>query len=368
MRILHLIPSLIHGGAQRQLSYLAPQLSQMGHEVHIACSAHGPNRARLQNSGVRLHNLRKRNNYDPNILRQLIRLIQRIKPDLIQTCLLQADVLGGIAAWVTRTPWVLREPASIKGYRMDLKNSLRIAAARGVSAIVANSRGGELYWRTLLPKKNIYVIPNALPIAELEGAPRENNSDHGRNPRGKIVLFVGRFDQQKYAGGLAHQKNIDNLVAALNLVSTPGVVGRLCGDGPRLPLIRQMVEQLGMADRVHLPGFVENPWSLMKQADVFVSVSWFEGNPNTVLEAMACGCPLVVSDIPEHREFLDQESALLVNPSDPRDIAMAIEETLSAPTEARRRARIAQTRARQWDVMEIARRYQEVYLKVLAQR
>lgn len=247
-----------------------------------------------------------------------------------------------------------------------MKNRWRIAIARGVGAIVANSRAGELYWRFHLPDKKLYVIPNGLPINEIEQEPADENLELDLMPHQKVILTVGRFDQEKYAGGLVHAKNMDNLVAALfQVMSEPGIVGLLCGDGPRLPAIQQMVQQLGMADRVQLPGFVSNPWSLMKQADVFVSASWFEGNPNTVLEAMACGCPLVVSDIPEHREFLDEESAVFVNPGDPADIARGLEQTLSAPAEAQCRARIAQNRARQWDVAVIARRHEEVYLKIL---
>ncbi len=53
-------------------------------------------------------------------------------------------------------------------------------------------------------------------------------------------------------------------------------------------------------------------WALMKKASVFVSLSAYEGCPNTVMEAMACGCPIIVSDIPEHREILDEQSALFV--------------------------------------------------------
>ena len=81
--------------------------------------------------------------------------------------------------------------------------------------------------------------------------------------------------------------------------------------------VEAAVAGLGLADRVRLVGFVPDAWAWMKRASVLVSPSLFEGHPNVVLEAAACGCPLVVSDIPAHREFLDGENAVLVDTGDP---------------------------------------------------
>ena len=70
MRILHLIPNLSGGGAEQQLSYLAPELACMGHDVYIAYSKEGPYKSELH--GVVLHPLRALSNYDPYLLGQLV--------------------------------------------------------------------------------------------------------------------------------------------------------------------------------------------------------------------------------------------------------------------------------------------------------
>ena len=101
---------------------------------------------------------------------------------------------------------------------------------------------------------------------------------------------------------------------------------------------------------------------------MLVSVGFFEGRPNAVLEAMACGCPLVVSDIPAHREFLDEGSALLVSPEVPAAIAQAIGSVLTAPDDAARRAKEARAKAAQWSNQAMARQYAHVYQEVLARR
>jgi hypothetical protein len=90
MRLLHFIPSLVQGGAQRQISYLTPELARMGHEVHLACMNLGANLPRLNESGVFMHRLLHGNKYDPFILMDLVRLIRHIKPDLMQTWLVQS--------------------------------------------------------------------------------------------------------------------------------------------------------------------------------------------------------------------------------------------------------------------------------------
>jgi len=173
----------------------------------------------------------------------------------------------------------------------------------------------------------------------------------------QVVLYVGRFHPQK---------NLGNLLLALSeVVSRPGVVAVLCGDGPLNQFIQERLKEYLIAGRVLLPGYVSAVWNWMKRADVFVSVSLFEGHPNAVLEAMACGCPLVVSDIPSHREFLDEKSALLVNPRAPEKIARAIRSVLADPEAAERRALNARARAAQWSISAIARQYERVYEQVL---
>jgi glycosyltransferase involved in cell wall biosynthesis len=366
VRILHLIPKLVRGGAERQLSYLAPEMARMGLQVHVALLDGGPYLSRLADSKVVLHLLRCRNNYDPHILRQLVWLIREIKPDIVHTWSLQMDILGGLVTVITRTPWIIREPSSELAYPNTWKFLWRRWLVSKANAIVSNSSMGDLYWQKYYMHKPRYVIPNGLPFQEIEIVSASSKNELGLAPTQKIMLFVGRFDLQKYKNGLSHVKNVDNLLRALAYFrDDPDIVGILCGDGPYLPVIQDMARQLGIADRVQLPGFVDQVWPLMKLADVFVSVSHFEGLPNTVMEAMACGCPLVVSDIPQHRQFLDESRSLLVNRFQPADIAAAIKRTLEYPEEAQRRAQMAKQHAQQWTIAAMAEQYGRVYREIL---
>jgi glycosyltransferase involved in cell wall biosynthesis len=103
----------------------------------------------------------------------------------------------------------------------------------------------------------------------------------------------------------------------------------------------------------------------MKAADLFVSVSTFEGNPNTVLEAIAAKCPVVVSDIPEHREFLDESTAYFATPSSADDVATAIERALGNLGEANAKAESAHRDTNRWSVESQTKEYLDLYWEIL---
>lgn len=356
MRILHLIPNLSGGGAERQLSYLAPELACMGHDVHVAYSKEGPQKPELH--GVVLHELKARSNYDPYLLWQLVRIIRRIKPDIIHTWILQMDILGGVAARLTRNPWIFREPSSAIAYSATWKHRLRVRVGSGASAIVSNSSGGDEYWKIQLPHIRRYVISNGLPVHEIDRTAAALPPGLAK-PETPIVLYVGRIIQSKRLKAF--------LKALARIRQKRKVLGVLCGDGPQRFEIEMLSHKLGLDGGVHFTGQLPTAsvWGLMKKSSIFVSLSAYEGCPNTVMEAMACECPLVLSDIPAHRSILDESSALFVDPANIQQIATAIVETLCNKDASTRRALIAKHKSKKWSISEMARNYEKAYKELI---
>jgi glycosyltransferase involved in cell wall biosynthesis len=357
MRILHLINSLSSGGAERQLSYLAPELVRRGHDIHVAYSNEGPDKPELP--GVVLHWLKSLSNHNPYLLWQLIRLIRHIKPDIIQTWVPQMDILGGMAAKLCRTPLIFREPSSGLVHTQMWKNYLRVRIGSGASAIVSNSRGGDEYWETILPDNRRYVVSNALPVDEIDGTmaalPQEMTT-----PEAPIVLYVGRMEGK--------QKRPKLFLEALACVrQKKNVFGVLCGEGPRRFELEMLKHELGLDADIHFTGFLPatSVWAMMKKASVFVSLSHSEGCPNAPMEAMACGCPLVISDIPAHREILDESCALFVDPSNVQQTASAIIQIIDNAEVSKKRALLAKRKTLVWSIAEMARNYERVYKECL---
>ncbi len=344
------------GGAQRQLALLAAHQVQAGHKVHVGLLARGSAYARLEESGAEIHRIAHYGKYDPSVLLGLVKLVGALRPDLVHTWLTRMDVLGGVAAQVCRLPWVISERASALYYPKSLKNWVRSRVARRANAIVSNSAAGDSYWKGLVGERvPQYIVPNAVPLDEIDRAPADSSFPHVRGP---LVLFAGRF---------VGQKNLPGLLAALRyVIGRSDAVALLCGEGPERPRVESAIERDLPKGRVEIAGYRHDIWTLMKRASVFVSVSFFEGHPNTVLEAMACRSPLVVSDIPEHREFLDENRAWIVDPRQPTDIADAICQALTKPEEAQRRVAAARAKVQAYSVLAAAKGYDDVYHAVLS--
>jgi glycosyltransferase involved in cell wall biosynthesis len=104
----------------------------------------------------------------------------------------------------------------------------------------------------------------------------------------------------------------------------------ILGEGEERARLESLVQELQLASDVALPGFVQNPYAYMHRAAVFVLSSIWEGLPNSVIEALACGCPVVSTDCPNGpAEILDGgKYGHLVPMGNPQDLAEAIGKVL----------------------------------------
>ena len=359
-RILHLIPSLEGGGAERQLSCLAGGLRRLGADVHVAYLRDGPHLSRLLQEDVRTHYLGPLNNSDPRLVLKIHRLIRQIRPDIIQTWLTQMDIIGGLAARWNKIPFVLSERTSSEFYTRHWKDLLRLKVGQYAASIVANSNGGIEYWRIQGQRNGQIrcVIPNAIPFDALSAAQPVDTCGVIQVPYKELILFAGR---------MVSIKNLAALVPALIMVlkQRQEAVAVLVGNGPLASDCARQAEESALSTRLRVLPFSNQLFGWFKRADVFVSVSQFEGNPNAVLEASACGCPLVLSDIPAHRELFDNRSARFVQGDSSEAIAVGIVGSLEERAAARTRAEQARlaVAGRTSDVC--ARRYLSLYQNVL---
>jgi glycosyltransferase involved in cell wall biosynthesis len=351
--VLHLIPTFGPGGAERQLSLLAPAMVAAGIECHVAFTQGGSNLARMEGTGVVLHQLPSRRNHDPRVIADLYFLIRRLNPTLVQTWLLQMDVMGAVAIRLAGLPQVLSERNSAKMYVNSWKMSLRAMVGRHVAGIVANSQGGLEYWRARGARGKLWLIRNAL-------SPTVTSKPVDDLGLANVPLLI-------YAGRLSYEKNIPVLVDALvgALQQLPSHHAVLFGEGPLRGEAEQRMQISSVAGRLHLGGFTGELGYWLQRAQALISVSHFEGHPNVVIEAAAAGCPMVLSDIPAHREIADESAALFASPDDISSLVGHIVATASDRSAALKRAARAQAATADLDIDQAADNYVKFYRELV---
>jgi glycosyltransferase involved in cell wall biosynthesis len=354
IRILHCIPTLGGGGAERQLACLSEQMTKAGASVHIVCHRLGPNFDRVRKCGVKVHKLACRNNHDPLILWRLIQTMREVRPHVVHTWLTQMDVLGGLAAAVTGIPFVISEQSSPAAYPGAWKHAVRLFVGRRAAAIIANSESGKRYWQSAGHFRRVEVIRNGIPVLEIQQSSRVSDDAAKLPSSAEVILWAGRYSIEK--------DPLTFIKAACHVLEErPTAVALLFGDGPLRCDLLAKLRQFGLQNRVRLEGFTTALWSWMKRANVLVSTSLYEGSPNAVFEAAAVRCPLVLSDIPGHRELLHEGSALFVSPSDVGAVSQGILRALRDPEATRRRADAAYQELSKWTLDSVVGQYFSLY-------
>lgn len=176
----------------------------------------------------------------------------------------------------------------------------------------------------------------------------------------RTQCFSGTKMNVLAAGKFTRQKGFDLLLRAFSKVKAPKCSLTILGRGPEEMKLRQQAVSLGIADRVRFPGFKSNPYAFMAQANVFVLSSRFEGLPNVVLEANACGTPVVAFDclggIAEIIE--DGVNGWKVEPEDTEALAGAISRALDTPID---RWRVKEFITRRFPLEETIRKFEAVF-------
>lgn len=357
MRILNLIHRLSGGGAERQLCYLSPMLVRKGHDIHIAYSRQGPVIPKL--TGAFLHKLKSYSNYDPYLLWQIYYLIRKIKPDIVHTWILQMDILGGIAARLNSVPWMFREPSSAKYYSNSWKQILRVKVCSTASCAVSNSLGGNEYWKSYIPSAKRFIIHNGIPYT-LISKTKPSLPFPLSKIKGPIIIFVGRMNDP--------QKNVSAFLRIMSIVLKQNLASVIvCGEGNQQHFFERLSKKLGLIGAIHFIGYLPSTtlWATMKKATLFVSLSKCEGSPNAVMEAITCGCPTVLSDIPSHREILDDGSTIFVDPSNFQQTAEVIINLLRDSKKLEQLAKSANQKMSSYLISKMAKEYETLYRQLI---
>jgi glycosyltransferase involved in cell wall biosynthesis len=341
------------GGSERHLLTLLPALRQHGVDVSFVglddpAAAPDPFYAEL---GVPFERLSSPRDLDPALAYRLARTLLSLKPDIVHTHLVHADVYGVLAPG-TRIVSTKHNPDPFRaGAFRFAERALTVRASRVIAISEAVRR--FCVEQVGLPAAKVVVVPYGLD--ELPQPWAENPPLALGCP---LLLAVCRLDQQK---------GLDTAVRAL--VDVPGATLLVLGEGPERPALESLASSLGVRDRVVLPGRVGDVASLYHRADLLVHPARWEGFGLALLEAMLAGKAIVAAQAGSAPELVeDGRTGLLVPVDDPAALAGAVNGLLADPARAAELGRGGLERARtEFSVARMAERTVAVYESVLRQ-
>lgn len=390
-RVLFLLPTLNGGGAERTALTLIPHLQARGLDARIGLLARGgafdgeinPARVLLTRLGARKMgrvfltqpaldgtSYASRPDFSriltgiPLVPLHQLDLIRQFRPHVVMSCthsMNLAALLSTRAYGRRRVAWILREGINTRaiiesdtspGPGRMLRSLVTRHVYRQPDRVLAISHGvaDGLVRDFRVPRDRLCVIHNPVEVSRVS---RQAQDADGVRPPARFIVACGR---------LHRQKGFDLLLQAFARLGIADLALVLLGEGPERSHLESLARELGIASRVVMPGFVANPWHWMARARAFVLPSRYEGFGSVLVEAMACGTPVVATDCEYGpREVLsDGEAGLLARTEDIDSLTAAIGNVLTNPGFAQELAVRGRRRALEFDAPVIAGRYADL--------
>jgi glycosyltransferase involved in cell wall biosynthesis len=341
------------GGSERHLLTLLPALRDRGVDVSFVglddpAGVPEPFYSELTVPSERLPAPR---DLDPALAVRLARTLRSLRPDVVHTHLVHADVYGAVAPGAP----LVSTKHNPDPFRAGPFRFVERALARRTARIIAISEAVRRFSteQVGLPAEKIEVVHyglDELPAAWADNPPLRLTGD------ATVLLAVCR---------LAPQKGLETAVRALP--SLPGAVLVVLGEGPGRDALESLASSLDVRDRLLLPGRVGDVASLYRRADVLVHPARWEGFGLAMLEAMLAARPVVAARAGSAPELVDDgRTGLLVPVDDPRALAGAVASLLGDRERAGAMGRAGLERARaEFSVARMAERTIQFYVESL---
>jgi glycosyltransferase involved in cell wall biosynthesis len=309
------------GGAERQLFYMTKALHGAGARVRVLSLTQGDYwEHRVRELGVPVSWVGQNRSRAIRLLR-IMKSLRNAPPDLLQSQHFYTNLYVVAAARALGA----REVGAV---RSDALSELRVNGAvlgqlslRAPRVIAANSKVGLENAKVLgVSAQRVQMLPNVVDTDQFR--------PEARQPTGPVRLL---------AAGVRSEKRIDRFLSVFaqlhRSLAPPGIRGVIIGDGAGLVRLQQRAVALGLPDDVvRFRGAMEISPEVYRQADILVLTSEYEGTPNVVLEAMACGVPVVsfrvggVPDLVTHGE-----TGYLIDAGDENAMAEALRTLIDQP-------------------------------------
>jgi glycosyltransferase involved in cell wall biosynthesis len=353
LRIFHVTGSLDVGGQEKLLVEFARHADRHRFALHfVSLGSRGPLTRDLEVEGWPVTALDLPSGFRPRLIWRLGRLLRRAGADAVHTHNDRPLIYAGPAARLARVP--------------------RVIHTRHGRAIGISSRQRWLSnFAAQTADRYICVSEDCTHVSVAEGlaASRVETLRNGIDTRrfafsgpcaGGPAVIVARLSPEKDVATLLH-------AAAMVVRAEPAFHLAIAGDGPCMAELHALTTELGLSEHVQFLGMVRDVAALLARARFFVLSSLSEGVSLTLLEAMACGLPVVATHVGGTPEVVTDQTGLLVPPADPTALAAAMLRLHRDAALGRRLGEAGRRRVeKNFDIRRMVADYERMYVGALA--
>ena len=369
----------IGGGGGTTTRFLAKHLVKAGVEVNILTAKPGNEPYFDHPDGFRIYYIGPtKTNIETSHIPEMTRFIfstlfnakntlRKIQPDLIHCFFsIPAGCFGLYSKKVYNIPFITSAlGADVPGFnigdwRLDVYHNITRSLSRAIwnnsSFVVANSPSLKVLCEKFSPNQNIEMITNGVDLNIFYPSNLQNN-DQSLPVQ---LLFISR---------LSLQKGIETLIEGCGILKSRGVSNyklTIVGDGPLKDHMFANIDRHKIRDNINFLGWrkLEELPNIYRSSDIFILPSVMEGMPSVVLQAMACGLPIIGSRVKGFEEVIeDNVNGLTVKYNDANELADAIEKLIKSQELRQKMSKKSLEKAKKFSWESIAKRYLELYEK-----
>lgn len=314
MKVCFLVGTLGQGGAERQLFYMLQALQNVGVETRVLCLTEGEvYQSRIESLGIEIENVGANGNRLVR-LAKIIRNLRNKRPDLIQSSHFYTNIYAAIAGKLLKT-------ISIGAIRNDLVSEINADKIFGKwqvslpNHLIANSQ------LSLERAKNYGISPDKINFVRNVVSLKVSEWQSPALERKELnILYVGRLSEQKRP-----ELFVELAFYLKQKLPEFNLHFQMIGEGIFFEKLKQQARdyQLTESEFVFL-GNRNDVLSFYENADLLVLPSKFEGTPNVILEAMACGLPIVATKVGGIPEIVSDKCGILVDPENKTELFEAV--------------------------------------------
>ncbi len=365
-KILFIMTSLEGGGAEKILLSIIKYLDREKYKPYLALLSCKGEYISLIPPDIRVIDLKKKNrsSFFMLVMRLAFRVYTDIRPEAVVSFLVYTNMVSILAKSISPVKpfmiisernYTLRKWKQYKAWSRALKRALigRIYSAADIVTALSAGVAEDLSRSFRVPEHKTRVIYNGVDLELIRKSKEEPVLDKWF-PGNGLPVIIG-------CGRLVYQKGFPLLLKAFSLVQKEiDSVLVILGQGQDRARLEDIIKGLDLKDRVYLAGFRHNPYKYMAASDVFVLSSHWEGFANVVIEAMACGIPVVSTRCGGPEEIIsDGINGILLRQDTPEEMAHSIIKVLSDKELYMRLKDGGSKRAGDFGIMKMVSEYQK---------